>query len=57
MALYDIAIDDGCMARLEINRNVIPGFDLRDFVAVFCFYDQATLFQMFNPATAAASAR
>jgi len=32
MAFYYVAIDDGCMARLEISWNVIPGFNFRDFV-------------------------
>jgi len=57
MSFYYIAIDDGCMARLEMTWNLILGFNLRDFSGVLCFYGEATIFQMLYPATAATSAR
>ena len=57
MAFYYITIDDGCMARLENDWNVIPGLNLRDSDGVFCLDDKAHIFQMFDPAAAAPSAR
>jgi hypothetical protein len=39
MTFNYIAIDDGCMARLEIDWNVIPGLNLRDSAGVFCLDD------------------
>jgi hypothetical protein len=39
MTFYDIAINDGCMARLEMNWNVMLGLNLRDSAGVFCLDD------------------
>jgi len=57
MSFNYIAIDDGRMARLEMTWNLMLGFNLRDFTGVLCFYDEAIIFQMLYPATAATSAR
>jgi len=45
------------MARLEIDWNIVSGFNLRDVSGVFCDDDKAILFQMFDPAATATSAR
>ena len=57
MTFYYIAINDGCMARLEIVWNVVSVFNLSDLLSVYCFDNQASIFQMFDPVAAAASAR
>jgi hypothetical protein len=57
MAFNDIAIDDGCMAGLEFNGNMVLSLDRRDFTGVFRLDVQAALFQMFDPVAAASSAR
>jgi hypothetical protein len=39
MTFYYVAINDGCMAGTEMNRDVMPGFNLRDVAGLLCFYD------------------
>jgi hypothetical protein len=45
------------MARLEIDWNIVSGFNRRDVAGVFCDDDEAVVFQMFDPVAAASSAR
>jgi len=57
MSFYNVAINDGCMAGLGLQRDFVVGFYLGEPRALFRLYDKADIFQMLAPAAAAASAR
>jgi hypothetical protein len=57
MSFQYVAINDGCMARLELNRDAVSGFDLRDVTNVLRGHAKACVFKVFAPAAAASSAR
>jgi hypothetical protein len=39
MTFYYVAINDGCMAGPEMNRDVMLGFNLRYIAGFLCLYD------------------
>jgi hypothetical protein len=57
MSFQYVAINDGCVARLEFNRDAVSGFDLRDVTNFLRCYSKACVFKVFAPAAAATSAR
>ena len=57
MAFNNVAINDGCMAGLGLQRDFVVGFYLGELRALFRLYDKADIFQMLAPTAAAASAR
>jgi hypothetical protein len=55
MTFNNIAINDGCMARLEFWRNVVLGFYARKIYKLFYIYRETFALQINTPACAAPS--
>jgi len=57
MSFQYVAINDGCMARLELYRNIVAGFEIREVANILRENSKASVFQVFTPAAATSSAR
>ena len=57
MSFQYVAINDGCMAGLELNRNTVAGFELGKIAIILRDNSKAGVFQVFTPAAATTSAR
>jgi hypothetical protein len=57
MSFDDIAIDDGCVARLELWRNLIAAFHLGQVLDILHLYGITVVFHVVDPVTTAASGR
>ena len=55
MSFNNIAINDSCMARVELTGNLVAGFDCCQILYTFLFYGEAMFLKVRAPIATAAS--